>query len=189
LLQESPAGLYFASAMINSLSVIRAVFWVGVLAGPAEQGEVVVEARRDPGRWFVWTVTNHSTEPITYFRAPHWAGYTVNPPDGWTFNVPHKDSSGFVICEAPSRALGIRIGEKGEFRLEVKDDHLLTPQTVVIGFADGRKIEVPGVTCPSRPSFLQVYVPAIGLGGAFGLYVLVTVLRGRRKNQSTSAGQ
>ena len=175
--------------MAYVLSAFRAAIWIGVLAGPAEQNEVVIETRRDPGRWFVWTVTNRSTQPITYFKAPHWAGYTVNPPDGWKFNVPHRDPSGFVLCEAPSRGLGIRSGDTGEFRLEIKGDHTLTAQTVVIGFADGRKIEVPGVTCPSRQSFLQTYVPAIGLGGAFGLYLLVSVLRKRGKSQPTGAAE
>ena len=168
------------------LILVGSLLAVCTAAADDETG-VFVDGHRDEGRWFLWTVTNQAAKPITYFKAPHDYGYTVNPPDGWDFGLADRGRHGVIECEATTELQAIRRGHRAEFRLEVQGDYQPAPRPVMIGFADGTKIELAGVLCPMREPFLRNHFPAIGLGVIFAAFLVVQAIRSRKKPPAAGA--
>jgi hypothetical protein len=164
--------------------IIRAGFLLCICAAAgAGPEDIVVEGYRSPegGRWFIWEITNHGSEPVTYFKAPHAWGYTIDPPPGWKGEIVRDPRRGTVECRTEDRIDAVRRGHPRAFKLEVKGDYRPAPNKVTIGFADGTRIQIPNVACPARYSFLRDHFPAVGLGGMFALFILIRTVRARKK--------
>jgi hypothetical protein len=136
-----------------------------------------------------WTVLNRKSSPITSVEFPHYHADLFDPvPDGWTYEAtavvgqPDGGGDGHCVFTATARHYGIRLGESLEFAMRIAPaGAIAAPGTVVVGWADGTTVRVPGVEVPSRESWFRRNFPMVGLGGSFLLFVVVAHLWRKRK--------
>lgn len=149
----------------------------------------------DPYR-YVWTVTNNGTLPIVYFEVPHFRGNVATPPIAWESVVTQQNGvtpgevvEGVWMCECKVPECEFPPGQSREFWLTIATRGGSTPQkrTAIIKFADGTRVEVPGVECPIQEPWYSRYVMPLGMGAMFLVFLLVQVIRGGRKQTTASA--
>ncbi len=163
---------------------------------PATAADVEVTGGKEANnvRRFVWKVTNNGSKPITTFKALHYGSNDTLAPDGWkatemTGNVRYEAAKlGHIQWAAETPAAAIRRGESLEFAIALTPAGIHeTKRTVVVGFADGTQLEIPGVRCPDKEPLLQKHFPAIGLGAIFLLILGGRALLKKKTPQSTPA--
>jgi hypothetical protein len=168
--------------------LLAAILVTPVLAAPPSPEDIEIKGAKAEGRWFAWTITNRSEHAVNYFEAPQYGTYTIVPPDGWAFpDRAEMSKTGRVVCRAEDERDALRIGRTGEFRAEVKEDYVVRPKTVIVGFVDGTRLEIGKVDCPSREPVLQRYMPAIGLALIAVVFVAVQALRKKKPGDAGSA--
>jgi hypothetical protein len=140
------------------------------------------------GPTYSWTLTNSHDAPIVDVRFPHYHATLFFAPDGWTtkstflVNVGVEDRPGDCTAAADSPAKGIVRGGNGKFRMQINQRGTQRGRgTVYLRFADGAKLDLPGVEVPVPEGLGDKYVSLIGLGGIAAVFLLVRAWRGRHK--------
>ena len=88
---------------------------------------------------------------------------------------------GTYLASADDPSKGIFRGESAQFQLGIRPGG--TPSAhrdVLVRFADGTDVRVKA-ECPVKEPVGDRYVPLLGLGLIFGLYLLVRAAKRRRK--------
>ncbi|MFH0982297.1 MAG: hypothetical protein V2A79_12260 [Planctomycetota bacterium] len=154
--------------------------------------QVLVDGGRDPNNMamYVWTVTNHTPNPIVAFQIPHHYGWTFEPPPGWKSDVTEQALPGtkagqrVILFNAESPKSAIRPGQLAVFKdLITLDRATPTPATVVVGFADGATASVANVEIPWRAPWFQRFAQLIGFGAMFAAFLVIQALRALRKRR------
>lgn len=168
--------------------------------------QATITGGADPaGYSYTWTVTNKHTSPIVHVEFPHYHGALFFAPEDWsvecTFlvNVGVEDRPGVctarnvLFAEAPAgfarnnTALGSKPGSARDtldFRMQVLLRGTRRGQgQVLVRFADGSEVYVAGVELPQREAVGDKYVPLIGLGLIFLIWVIARS-RSRAKRQT-----
>lgn len=138
---------------------------------------------------YSWTVTNHHTSPIVYVKIPHYRAAVFEAPRRWDtskttylVNVGVPDKAGFCVAEAIAPTPGISRGSSREFKMSLNVQRgLLGKGTVIVRFADGTEAKVFGVELSVPPEPSGKWVPLIGAGAIFVVWVLIRTLRQRGK--------
>ena len=151
-----------------------------------DASDVSIEGGPDnSGDNYSWTITNAHTSPIVYVEFPHYHATLFFAPDGWstesTFlvNVHVKDSPGVCTARVNEGSTGIPQGRSGTFRMRIhKEGTRQGVETVLVRFADGSEIHVPGVQLAVPEAVSDRFGPLIGLGAIFLL--LLAIQAGRR---------
>ena len=134
---------------------------------------------------YAWTITNHHDSPIIHVEFPQYKSSWHLPPDGWTGEMSTSRGIGgrmgtyLVSADDPSR--GIFPGASAQFQLGIRPGG--TPSAfreVLVRFADGTDVRVKA-ECPVKEPIGDRYVPLLGLGLIFGLYLLVRAAKRRRE--------
>ncbi|UCF34093.1 MAG: hypothetical protein JSV78_02060 [Phycisphaerales bacterium] len=168
-------GSWFALALV-------AMFISPVAAG---QPKVTVEGGSDAsGHNYAWTITNHHNVPITRISFPHFGADVMRGPDGWqssctnAVRVGVSDPTG--VCTAMVEGVhgGIKPRSSGKFTLRVaRPDAKASAGEMEIIFADRSTYVVSGVELPHAEPLGDKYMPLMGLGGIFLIFLLVSALR------------
>ena len=141
---------------------------------------------------YEWTVTNGNDGRIVAFWIPrHSPAENFEPPDGWECAVADKVKPGTkptvraLEFRASSPRAAIRSGRSNIFKLLVTMDKA-TPRSgyAVVEFDDGAVQLIADVEIPGGSSWLRRRALAIGFGTMFAVFLLVQVIRGRRKSAS-----
>lgn len=145
---------------------------------------------------YTWKVVNHGSKKITYVEIPHYVGNLFTAPLHWTFEITEQiglgktTTTGVVRARAELPAHAIRPGRSAVYSLTVCVYRRSAPQlrAVRIGFADGTSETIGSVEVPWRVPWFRRHALLIGFGAMFAVFLLVQVLRGRRK-QGSGSGQ
>ena len=147
------------------------------------------------GHHYTWTVRNAHTSPVMSVEFPHHAADVFTPPPGWTAKCnnlvgqPGKPGPSVCLATAPSVATAIGRGESAVFSMRIAPPPASAQKglgKVKVQFADGTETSIDGVEVPTRVEAGSRFMPLIGLGLVFGLWVLVKALRGKRGASSTT---
>lgn len=167
---------------------------------------VTITGGADPaGYIYTWTVTSKRTSPIVHVEFPHYHGTLFFAPEDWfvecTFlvNVGVEDRPGVctarnkLFAEAPARPARNDVAPRSrpvsgkgnlDFRMQVVLKGTRRGQgKVLVRFADGSEVYVAGVELPQRETAGDKYVPLIGLGLIFVVWVIARSW-GRAKRQT-----
>jgi hypothetical protein len=165
-------------------------------AGVLASGVAITGGQDEQDRFrYAWSVTNNGDSPITYFEIPHFRGNLFVPPDGWVNEITQQNgvTPGEVVegvwmstCENPESC--IQPGKSQSFVLTIATRGGSTPQqrNAIIGFADGSRINVPGVECPIQEPWYSRYVMPLSMGVMFALFLIVQIIRSRKKSASSA---
>jgi hypothetical protein len=168
-------------------------------APAAKPGDVTITGARseENNKEFVWTVTNHSDQPIVRFHTHHYTGKENFPPPRWkmskmTYHIGRGQPKrpGIIEFEASDPASAIQPGETATFGLRMDNVWLgvTGEKTAKVVFADGTELDVPGILCPARESFVAQNQALVSLGILFGAFLLYKLIRGwKRKNATPTA--
>lgn len=161
---------------------------VSIAEPPAFPDASVVTIEGGPdnsGDNYSWTITNGHTSPIVYVEFPHYHATLFFAPDGWstesTFlvNVHVKDSAGVCTARVKEGSTGIPPGRSGTFRMRIHQAGTRQGvETVLVRFADGSEIRVPGVQLAVPEAVSDRFGSLIGLGAIF--LILLAIHAGRR---------
>lgn len=160
------------------------------LAAAAEEPRVEISGGVDPsGQNYAWTVKNLSDTPIVSVTFPHYNADLFSPPPGWLREETHLRHVGSKPAPGIARAYvnesehsGILPGASADFTMRINADGASKGRgTAVVRFKDGRTLNVRSVELPTAPTFFGQHATTLALAAAFGLFLLVQVLR-RRKN-------
>jgi hypothetical protein len=170
---------------------------VGLFIRPvhAEEPQVTVVGGSDlSGHQYAWTITNHHNMPITQISFPHFGADVLMGPDGWRSSCTNAVRVGVSnptgVCTSMVEGSRGRIipGSSGEFTLRVaRPDAKALPGEMEITFADGSTCVVSGVELPHGEPVGDKYMPLIGLGGIFLIFLIVSALRRRREKSRRPA--
>jgi hypothetical protein len=161
----------------------------------AEEPKVTVEGGSDAsGHQYVWTITNHHDTPITQISFPHFGADVLVGPDGWRSSCTNAVRVGVSnptgVCTTMVEGVHRRImpGSSGDFTLRVaRPDAKASAGEMEITFADGSTYVVSGVELPHGESLGDKYMPLMGLGGIFLIFLIVSALRHRRQKDRRPA--
>ncbi|UCG17404.1 MAG: hypothetical protein JSV19_05115 [Phycisphaerales bacterium] len=138
------------------------------------------------GHNYEWTVTNHHSSPIVLVQFPHYMADVFTPPDGWTSEMTNPLGKGVCSVESVtglptgrSVTVGLRVAPRGAFRGR---------GNVLVRFADDTEVLVPA-EMPTKEPFIRRNIPVIGLGLAFGAFLLVRALKKRKPRPLSSNGE
>jgi hypothetical protein len=154
---------------------------------PPSRPWVTIEGSVDTsGRNYTWMVTNHHRSPIERLEFPHYGAALFFGPEGWTTdctNLMHVTrDDGVCTTEADQPEQRITEGRVAEVRMQVHArDARGVPGSVRVRFADGTEKEVTGVLVPQRESLGDRYVPLVGLGAIFIVFLLISAKRRKAK--------
>ncbi len=146
---------------------------------------VTIEGSVDAsGKNYTWKVTNRYRSPIVHLEFPHYGAALFFGPDGWNTdctNLMHVARGDGICTTSVDRSQeGIAKGRVAEIRMQVPArDAKSLPGSVKVCFADGTETEVSGVLLAQRESLGDRYVPLIGLGAIFIVFLLVSAKRRR----------
>ena len=137
---------------------------------------------------YSWTVRNHDTSPIVYLEFPHYRADLFTTPAGWEqkgttylVNIGVADKPGVCIARPVPPHPGIVRGASASFGMRVAQRRgLLGKNTVTVRFADGKEVRVKDVELPVPPEETSKYVPLIGMGVLFVVFVAYRTIRNRR---------
>lgn len=170
---------------------------IGVIAGAkagfvvAAPSPVTIEGGPETGgNAYRWTITNNHGSPIVRVEIPQYRGSLFFPPTGWTSSctnlvaVGAPDAPGTCTATAKTEMQGIASGRSSTFGLQLASGAVKRGfGDVVIGFADSSTQRVGGVMVPVPETLGDRYIPLIGLGTILALYVVVQLIRGRKKSR------
>ena len=180
-----------------SLAILLAVG----IAGASAQDVTITGGVSEDRHTYQWTVTNHRANPITNranpitnVEFPHYnADLVVFVPNGWTTQATtglvgrpqtNKGTPPRFIASVPDPLNGIQRGKSASFGLRVAPSGAFPRKcAVTVTFADGTRLEVPGVECPGREPWLRRNFPVVGLGGCFVVFVAIRHLIRKRKSR------
>jgi hypothetical protein len=159
-----------------------------LLVAPIVIAQEVTVVGESPNKIQVaWTVTNTGGKRVDYFEAPIYGVKHFDPVEGWMVKQFDELRKGRLIFESQERKYDIPPGGKLEFSCILKLSGVaLRPGTVIIGFRDGGRIEVPKVLVPVHPPLVEVYGAPALLAGAL-LIVALWKMRSRRRSASRVA--
>ena len=172
----------------------------GVIPGMAAANEgrrvTIVGGADATGHRYTWTITNEDTSPIVYVEFPHYRANLFFSPHGWstdesTFlvNVGVEERPGLCIARAASTADGIAPGQSATFSTQIAAAGAQRRRgNVQVQFADGTKTIVSGVELPQRETLGDEFIPLIGLGVIFVGWMVVQVIRSRRRASDVTSG-
>lgn len=129
---------------------------------------------------YQWTVTNRADAPIEWVRFPCAHYHLFNAPEGWTAGtgadgeqpLGYASAAGEVDVLAPGRSL--------TFTARVDRNRTIRGEgTAYVGFADGTSIAISGVELAIEPSAGDQYLPLLGLGVIFAVFLVFQSLRKR----------
>lgn len=183
-----------------ALVMLSVVAWATALgtAPLTAVGQVIIEGGRHPDNsaMYTWTLVNHGDKPITSFQIPHFRGMVFTPPEGWEFEMTHKvefgseQKPGIITARAP-RGAALRPHHSAVFTLRIARELPNAParRAATIGFADDTYQAIEGVEVPWRVPALRKYGLLFVLGIMFAAYLLVQVLRSRRRKLPEPGGR
>ncbi len=172
--------------------VLVAVFGVLCLSLPAggqtEAKVRIVGGADGTGQNYTWKVTNLHDSRIVSVSFPHYHGDTFIVPTGWEQETTGlaqagvKDAHLGGVCRAfvsnPKTGIGQRFD--ATFRLRIaRTGAQRRPGEVTVQFADGSEAIVPDIELPTKPTFGERYIMAIGLGVIF-LVIFLTTRKGKK---------
>jgi len=141
----------------------------------------------DSGDNYSWTITHAHTSPIVYVEFPHYHATLFFAPDGWStestslVNVHVKDIPGVCTARVKDGCTGILQGRSGTFRMRIHQAGTRQGvEKVLIRFADGSEIHVPGVQLAVPEAISDRFGPLIGLGAIFLLLLVIHAWRRAR---------
>lgn len=147
------------------------------------------------GHNYRWTITNNHSSPIVSVEFPHYHADLFFAPEGWgtettaLVNVGYKDAPGECIATVDSPAKGIANGRSQAFGMRIAP--LPTRRgggTVIVRFADGSSARVDSVELPRPERIGDKYLPLIGLGMIFLVWVVFRAVRGRGSPHAPACG-
>ena len=163
------------------------------IAGASAQDVTITGGVSEDRHTYDWTVTNQGTGPITRVEFPHYNADLVFAPSGWTTQattglvgrpVTSKGAPPRFIASASEPLNGILKGRSATFGLRVAPSGAFPRKcTVTVTFADGTRLEWPGVECPGGEPWLRRNFPVVGLGGCFVVFVAIRHLIRKRKSR------
>lgn len=166
--------------------------WVVAMAAAAGRAEpqplVTITGGADgSGQNYSWTITNRHSSPIVFIEIPHYRADTFVTPAGWQQECTNLMIAGQArepgVCRAwpKPNASGLTPGRSAEFALRVaREGAQRRTGTVLVKFADGTQVSIPGVEVPTRESVPERFAALIGMALIVGL-LIVFQLRARRK--------
>lgn len=174
--------------------VARAFFLLAVLIGSAAargaEGTVeIVGGGDDTLANYQWTVTNRTDSAIEWVRFPCAHYHLFNAPDGWLAGtgaegeqpLGYASASGDVTSLAPGRSL--------TFTARVDRNRTVRGQgTAHVGFADGTSMAISNVELAIEPSAGDQYLPLVGLGVIFAVFLVFQSLRRRGSAPEVKSG-
>ena len=156
-------------------------------AGPDLPKVTISGGASDVDHSYTWTISHEHTSPIIYVEFPHYRASLFFAPEGWTtestflVNVGVKDKPGVCRAWAALPTSGITAGGAASFKMQVsRKGTVPRTGTVLVRFADGTEVNVPGVELPFRESFSDKYMSLYGLGVVFLLWVVIRAMRTRK---------
>lgn len=193
--RDRGSGDAVAGAPVRVALWFVAICMVGGTAARGSGPEVSIAGGPDAtGQNYEWTLSNEGRSTILEVRIPHYRAALFVGPPGWTtdastflVNVGVADRRGECIARAPSERDGIAPGKSAVFRMQLAAAGAVRGiGGVHVRLADGREIQISGVAVPVPESMGDKYVSLIGLGGIFGVLILLQRLR-RTRRRSVSA--
>lgn len=147
---------------------------------------VTITGGADPtGHHYTWTLTNHHTSRVVFVEFPHYHVGMFFAPDGWStdestsiLSVQATLKPGVCVARAQSPEDGTPPGASTVFRAQLGPYGAPRgPGVVRVQFADGTETLVRGVELPQAPSTGERFVPLIGLGSIFIVWLIVRKTR------------
>jgi hypothetical protein len=162
--------------------------------GEEGRGSLPVQVEGGPdasGHLYTWTVTNRGSSAITAVEFPAWNADLFQPPPGWSADLGDADRDGalkarpgWFLAFADTPYDGIVPGGSDTFSMRIRPRGARRGAgTVIIHFADGTQVEVPGVMVPMAESLGDKYVSLVGLGAIFVIAVAIQAIRSRHKRK------
>lgn len=151
-------------------------------AAPLAAEEVLVVGESPNNVQIVWTVTNSTAQPISYFEAPIYGVKELDRPEGWEVKRFDRLRKGRLAFQSQDRRHDIRPrGGKMQFSCTRRlMGTLVGPRAVIVGFRSGERIEVPDVLVPVPQSLFQSYGLPVFLAALLGIFVLWKMRANRR---------
>lgn len=162
-----------------------------LLAGADDVPRVTITGGADAtGQNYEWRVRNNSNSRIVEVVFPHYHAdmFIVPDPEVWKRECTNLSVAGAKNAGEPgtcrawvtNKQRGIAPGFDAVFRMRIaRVGAQHRPGQVIVRFADGTQTTVSGVEVPSRPTFGERYVMAIGMGLVF-LLIVWSQMRRRR---------
>jgi len=164
-------------------------------AGPAADpaGLVAVEGGADfSGHNYTWTVTNRHSASIVHVSFPHFRADLFQAPPGWVtkctnlVGVGVADPRGECAAESAPPVDGIRPQRSAQFTMRIAAAGAQRRTgTVTVRFADGREAQVAGVELPQSEPKSEQFMPLMGLGVIFAIFVIIVACRRRPRGSGT----
>lgn len=167
-------------------------------AAPAADVRIDGHSAPDNPLEFEWTIDNGAPQPIVRVQFHHFLGKDVFPPAGWVkskmtgnIGINQKRELGVLEFSAEKKSGGIHSGGTQNFRvrLDTTWTRYVTPQTVEVEFADGKKAEIHGVFSPAQAPFLRDNYPVVGLGSIFIIFIIASAARRKRRRRMEESAQ
>ncbi len=182
----------FAIALWCVCLSFGALDFAGIGAVHASGPAVTIEGGPDGlGTTYHWTVSNSHKSPIIRIEIPQYRGSLFFAPNGWTSTCTNlvaigaPDEPGKCIASAASPSEGVAPGRSTTLGLQLANGAVKRGAgEAVITFADSTTVKIGGVLVPVPESFGDRYIPLIGLGAILAVFVLVQVVRGRKKSRN-----
>jgi len=170
---------------------------IGVILTPvvvAADSRVTITGGADAsGHNYAWTVENHHASPIVFVEFPHFHATLFFAPAGWTtestflVNVGVKSQPGLCNARADTVELGIAPARSAVFKMQVASTGAQRrPGEVRVRFADGADATVAGVELPSPEPTGDRFVPLIGLGVLFAVWLIHRAIRNSPSKKSAT---
>ncbi len=188
--RTSPSILNNAALAAQVLLLMSVFICVAPQSAFAQSNKqkVTITGGIDPsGKLYNWTITNNYSKRIVFVSFPHYSASTFTAPFGWEVDCENLLNVGVANpqgdCEATAMDLSAGIPRSGSSKFEMQVPRAVArrPGKVLIRFADDTEYVVAGVELPQKESVGERYVPMIGMGGIFAIFLLVAWMRSRGK--------
>jgi hypothetical protein len=155
----------------------------------ADGPKVAIEGGPDlSAQNYEWVVTNQAQAAISQIEFPHYGATLFFVPDGWKFECSNLVNVGAGtkpgVCRATAARPGAAIapGDSRSFRMQCAARSSVPGRAAVaVHFADGARIDVPGVSVPQKEPISDRYLPVIGLGLIAAIFLLFRAMARRNK--------
>ncbi len=161
----------------------------------ADQPARIVGGADAFGNTYTWQVHNNGPSPIVEVRIPHYRAVLFYPPQGWSSDctaLVHEGAGndpGVCTARVEAPADGIAAGRSCSFSMQVAPGGAKKGSgQVTVKFADASETRVAGVELPQREEAGDMYLPLLGLGGVFAVFVIAQAVRKLRRGASQSDG-
>lgn len=167
------------------------VMMVGPVAAGGDIGTVdIVGGGDETLANYRWTVTNRTDVPIEWVRFPCAHFHLFNAPEGWTAGTGAEGGGPLGYASAAGEVNQLAPGRSLTFTARVDRNRTIRGKgTAHVGFADGTSMAISGVELAIEPSAGDQYLPLVGLGVIFAIFLVLTSLRKRhRPSEVQSSG-